>query len=89
MNPCEHCAIDDKIYECCGRHPETGEAADLPISSDQKRNACPHLSKTGQCRIYDHRPLACRTHYCARYQGLNGMAAGFAAMRELYENMKR
>jgi len=86
MNPCDHCAIDDKIYECCGRHPETGETVFL--SCNQIRVACPHLNETGQCRIYEHRPFACRTHYCIKYQGVNEMAEGFRAMQGWFETIR-
>lgn len=67
MNPCETCPIDDKLYECCGRHPETGETAWLKLSDGRVVRACPHLSEDGRCLIYERRPYGCRRHQCARF----------------------
>lgn len=85
MNLCDHCSIDDKIYECCGRHPETGEADVLLISQNQRWTVCPNLKESGKCSA---RPFVCQAHYCILYQGINGMAAGFLAMREKYEMIR-
>jgi len=67
MDPCEECAIADKLYECCGRHPETGAVARLRLSNNQIVTACPHLSANGSCLIYEARPYGCRMYYCDRY----------------------
>lgn len=82
MNPCDHCPIDDKIFECCGRHPETGEVAVLSMTRNQRRIVCPNLSESGKCGIYTHRPFACQVHYCNGYQGINCMAVRFRDMQE-------
>ncbi len=67
MNPCEDCAIEDKLYECCGRHPETGATVELKLNDHRVVNACPHLSANGTCLIYDSRPYGCRMYCCDRY----------------------
>ncbi|MFP4532509.1 MAG: hypothetical protein ACLFNS_07485 [Desulfobacterales bacterium] len=67
MNPCEDCAIEDKLYECCGRHPENGAVVDLELNDNRIVTACPHLSANGTCLIYDSRPYGCRMYYCDRY----------------------
>jgi len=67
MNPCEACPLDDKIYECCGRYPETGETAPLRVDSTRTLAACPHLKPNGDCRIYDRRPYGCRIYFCHAY----------------------
>lgn len=52
----------------------------LPENSD---GACPMLDrKTGNCLIYDARPLGCRTHFCAA-------AGGPIARREVVDLIRR
>ena len=46
------------------RHPDLREST--PIEKDEFFSrtasiACPNLNQTGECMIYDHRPLVCRT----------------------------
>ena len=67
MNPCDDCPIDDKLFECCGRHPETGAVARLALKDGRVVYACPHLSADGSCLIYDKRPYGCRMHQCDRF----------------------
>lgn len=67
MNPCDDCPIDDKLYECCGRHPETGAVSKLELDDGRIVNACPHLSPNGTCLIYESRPYGCRMHFCDRF----------------------
>ena len=67
MNPCDDCPIDDKLYECCGRHPETGAVAPLLLKDGRLVSACPHLSENGGCLIYEKRPYGCRMHQCSRF----------------------
>ena len=67
MNPCDECPIDDKIYECCGRFPDSGETAYLQLEGSRIVLACPYLDCRGRCTIYDTRPLGCRSHYCSAY----------------------
>jgi len=66
MNPCDKCSIDDKIYNCCGRYPETGETACMDNKGPQRR-ACPNLNNQGACSVYENRPLRCRTFFCSRF----------------------
>ena len=84
MNPCEACAIDDKIFECCGRFPETGETAVLTLDDSRKIVACPYLEASGKCRIYDHRPLACQTHFCAAYDHPRSMTPDFQSLARFF-----
>jgi Fe-S-cluster containining protein len=67
MNPCENCPIEDKIYECCGRFPDSGAVGFLQIDESTWLHACPYLDRCGRCSIYENRPLGCRTHYCTHY----------------------
>lgn len=54
----------DKIYECCGRYPETGAVVDFLLENERCVPVCPYLGQDGRCRIYDHRPPGCRMHFC-------------------------
>jgi len=67
MNPCDKCTIDDKVYSCCGRYPETGETVRLNLDNGQKIYACPYLNSSGRCTIYERRPIGCREYYCSLY----------------------
>ncbi|MEA2102799.1 MAG: hypothetical protein U9P80_09570 [Thermodesulfobacteriota bacterium] len=67
MNPCERCPIDDKIYECCGRFPDSGETAYLELDDSRRVTACPYLDRHGRCTIYEKRPLGCQTYYCSHF----------------------
>ena len=67
MNPCDTCPIDDKIYECCGRFPDSGETVCLELDDSRRVSACPYLDRHGRCTIYENRPLGCQDHYCAHY----------------------
>ncbi len=40
----------------------------LPLAPDDTRT-CPLLDDAGKCRIYDARPLGCRTFFCDRAHG--------------------
>lgn len=77
MNPCEDCAIDDKLYECCGRHPESGAVVDLTLADNRIVKACPHLSAGGTCLIYDSRPYGCRMYFCDRYSLQTKIGEGY------------
>jgi Fe-S-cluster containining protein len=82
MNPCDDCTIHDKIYECCGRFPQTGEAVRLTVSSSMSLDACPYFSVSGICGIYETRPHACRIHYCYRYDTMTEIGMGCQALKE-------
>ena len=77
MNPCDDCSIDDKIYNCCGRFPETGEVVCRDIQGRFELYACPHLDNSGKCQIYETRPLGCRTFFCSEYASHIGIGAGY------------
>lgn len=64
MSICESCDIADKIYECCGRFPDTSESVDFLLENNFHVSACPHLTPHGRCQIYTQRPLNCRMHTC-------------------------
>lgn len=85
MTPCDDCPIDDKIYECCGRYPETGETACLRVSDNRMVHACPHLKADGRCDIYEHRPLACQTHYCHGYDTRSDNSSGYTYLTAHWE----
>lgn len=73
MNPCEACPLEDKVYECCGRFPETGRSVLLRIDGAGEVSACPYLDSNGRCTIYESRPLACRRHYCPQFDTYRGI----------------
>ncbi|MCF8036711.1 MAG: hypothetical protein K9K62_07555 [Desulfobacteraceae bacterium] len=74
-NPCEKCDIEEKVYVCCGRHPETGRRQGLQTGSNRVVMACPFLDADGWCMIYARRPQACRDFFCERF---NCSASGFS-----------
>jgi len=76
MNPCDECSIDDKVYTCCGRYPETGETACMSYKGKKTMQACPYLSDKGACKIYGRRPLGCRTFFCQRFDPCSGIDWG-------------
>ena len=81
MNPCDECPIDDKIYECCGRFPETGETACFTTTDNRTVYACPNLRADGKCGIYENRPYACQAHHCYHYDSIDSMGNGFQALK--------
>ena len=64
MNPCDTCAIEEKLYQCCGRHPMTGCIVDLVLEDGRVVRACPHLGPDARCTIYESRPQGCRDFIC-------------------------
>lgn len=83
MNPCEECPLEDKIYECCGRFPDTGETVYLKIDGARGVYACPFLNTNGLCTIYEQRPLKCRSHLCAEfnsYQKIGRLSEAFVSL---------
>jgi Fe-S-cluster containining protein len=68
MNPCDECSIDDKVYNCCGRYPETGETACMNNQGPESIYSCPYLNNQGACSIYENRPLGCKTFFCSRFE---------------------
>lgn len=78
MNPCDDCSLDDKIYNCCGRYPPTGETVRRTRSNHETAiYACPYLDDTGKCAIYEQRPLNCRTYFCSRYTPSAGIGSDY------------
>lgn len=63
MKICKNCSIEDKISECCGSHPETGETKTL-YTRGEKYHACINLDESGLCIDYENRPDSCREHEC-------------------------
>ena len=76
MSICDNCPINDKVYECCGRHPETGKQVRFAIGLEAPVYACPHLSVAGECSIYENRPLACQVHFCHLHKRLDDIGKG-------------
>ena len=64
MPKCDSCNITEKLYQCCGRHPLTGEKVQLTLANGMIVVACPHLDSMARCSIYDIRPLGCRQFTC-------------------------
>jgi len=77
MDHCDECTIDDKLYICCGRYPETGVSVEINLKSGQKVYACPYLNIAGKCTIYDRRPIGCREYYCSRYKRITGIGGEY------------
>jgi hypothetical protein len=63
MSFCETCAIEEKLMQCCGRYPMTGERTPLSYGGTLV-HACRHLSAGGLCTIYENRPQGCREFIC-------------------------
>jgi hypothetical protein len=64
MSFCEECVIEEKLMQCCGRLPMTGERAPLTLPSGVTAAACPNLSPGGLCTSYESRPQGCREFFC-------------------------
>ncbi|RJP74956.1 MAG: hypothetical protein C4522_21800 [Desulfobacteraceae bacterium] len=64
------------------RPAQTGQTGCLPVSRTLSVDACPYLHASGKCGIYETRPYACRTHYCFRYNIMNGIGMGYRAWKE-------
>ncbi|MBP7735509.1 MAG: hypothetical protein KA369_06000 [Spirochaetes bacterium] len=64
MSFCEECGIEEKLMQCCGRLPMSGERAPLRLPSGATAAACPNLSPGGLCTIYENRPQGCREFFC-------------------------
>jgi len=71
MSACERCSLEDKLLQCCGSYPMTGEKRAIMASGCGPINACPHLCPQGMCGIYEHRPQACREFFCDSYTRLS------------------
>jgi len=63
---CESCDIEEKLLQCCGRYPMTGERTKLSCGG-QIVYACRNLSAGGLCTIYENRPQGCREFFCDAY----------------------
>ncbi len=68
VSPCGECPIDEKIYQCCFRDPETGRSEPLTLDDGNTVLACPYLSVTGLCIRYRERPMGCRDFICDRFR---------------------
>ncbi|MBN1531374.1 MAG: hypothetical protein JXA20_01800 [Spirochaetes bacterium] len=78
MDPCEDCTIEEKIYQCCGRFPETGERSPCRVPGYHTLLACPHLDSQGRCDIYENRPMGCRQFHCdSQLRARRGIWTGF------------
>jgi hypothetical protein len=64
MSLCDECAIEEKLMQCCGRFPMTGERKLLGNGAA----ACPRLSDGGLCTIYSDRPPGCREFICEAFR---------------------
>jgi Fe-S-cluster containining protein len=73
-NPCEACDMEEKVYVCCGRHPETGLRVPLQIGVKRTVLACPCLEASGRCTVYSRRPGACRAFFCDGFDTFTFMA---------------
>ena len=76
MPACEICHIIEKLYQCCGRHPITGEQAERELTDGTRVMACPQLDRYARCRIYSTRPPGCRDFYCDWHDSTEKMFAG-------------
>jgi Fe-S-cluster containining protein len=68
MSVCETCPMEEKLLQCCGKFPMTGNQADTVGATGAAATACPHLTPAGLCRIYQSRPAACREFFCDPYR---------------------
>jgi Fe-S-cluster containining protein len=63
---CDSCSIDQKLFYCCMNHPLTEESVKLKIDGIAAE-ACPNLTASGRCGIYEKRPQVCRSFDCGPY----------------------
>jgi Fe-S-cluster containining protein len=77
MTLCDECAIGEKLMQCCGRLPMTGEKKTLREGDGAGLPACPHLSGGGLCSIYPERPPGCREFFCEAF--MTGEKAAYLA----------
>ncbi len=68
MSMCDLCPIVEKLHQCCGRHPMTGERAPLALDDGTMVLACPFLDSAGKCSAYDLRPQGCAMYECEEYR---------------------
>ena len=79
MSFCETCAIEEKLMQCCGRLPMSGERAPFPLPSGTVASACPNLGPGGLCTDYENRPQGCREFFCDAF--MTDSRAGLARFR--------
>lgn len=79
MSLCEKCSIEEKLYQCCGRHPMTGEVKALTLPDGRKVKACPHLDAEGNCMNYAGRPSGCRDFFCSGFKEDEWISGNFVS----------
>lgn len=67
VSVCETCTMEEKIYICCARFPQTGEQKTMVLEGGAVKNVCPYLTREGICSIYSTRPNNCRKFFCDRF----------------------
>ena len=80
MSLCDTCDITEKLYQCCGRHPFTGEQVSLVLNDGTTVLACPFLDENARCSIYDNRPQGCRNFRCESMLRNDSMASSGDSM---------
>jgi Fe-S-cluster containining protein len=58
-----------RALRASGRRGPSGNAASAAASDARRRGDCPLLDGSGRCSVYEARPFACRTHFCAAAGG--------------------
>ncbi len=67
VSVCETCTMEEKIYICCARFPQTGEQKTMVLESGAVKKVCPYLTREGTCSIYSTRPDNCQKFFCDRF----------------------
>lgn len=73
---CETCPLEEKLLQCCGRYPLTGEQTAVAGAPGMTDSSCPNLSRDGLCEIYQNRPQGCREFFCDAYSRYNSSRTG-------------
>jgi Fe-S-cluster containining protein len=67
VTPVELAEVEHAIAARGFPTPAKRSPRSLPLAGDER--PCPLLEDTGRCRIYESRPLGCRTFFCDRAHG--------------------
>ena len=90
MSVCETCPMEEKIYVCCARYPNTGEQVTMVLADGTEKKVCPYLGCNGACSIYGSRPDGCMKFYCDRFLLEQGKAGynphtAFSVFKSLFD----
>ena len=68
MSFCDTCELEEKIYQCCARHPLSFATRTIIDSNGKMHTCCNELDETGTCTDYRNRPDGCRDFICDSFK---------------------